>query len=255
MPSDLTVLCVGGPTGVLDFAGLRIITDPTFDPPGTEPDGLVKLRGPAVGPDEVGDVDLALVSHDHHSDNLDQAGRAFLSRVATVVTTVAGAERLGGGVVGLEPWASIGVARPVGGDLTVTAVPAQHGPDGTDHITGPVIGFLLTADGVPTTYISGDNASVDVVRRIVERVGEIELSILFAGGVSLPNRFDGAYLTLSAERAVEAAQVLGSRAIVPLHFDGWSHFTQGSAELRSAFDAAGIGERLVVPEPGDTVSV
>jgi hypothetical protein len=49
--------------------------------------------------------------------------------------------------------------------------------------------------------------------------------------------------------------VLGSRAVVPVHYEGWAHFTQGAAELRDAFDAAGIADRLVVPDPGETVSV
>ena len=251
----LTAFAVGGPTAVLDFAGLRLITDPTFDPPGTQPDGLVKVTGPTIGPDDVGDIDVVLLSHDHHSDNLDQGGRAFLARATRTITTTAGAERLGGNAVGLEPWASLEVERPDGRTLTITAVPAQHGPDGTDHLTGPVIGFVLSGEDVPSLYVSGDNASVDVVRRIVDRLGTIELAILFAGGVSRPHRFDGAYLTLSAERAAAAALILGARAVVPVHFDGWTHYTQGSDELRAAFDAAGLGARLVVPEPGTTVSV
>jgi L-ascorbate metabolism protein UlaG (beta-lactamase superfamily) len=216
----LSVFAVGGPTAVLDFAGLRLMTDPTFDPPGTQGDGLVKLAGPEAGPDEVGAIDAVLLSHDHHSDNLDAGGRAFLGRAGRVITTTAGAERLGGATIGLEPWASRELERPGGAALTVTAVPAQHGPDGSDHITGPVIGFVLTGDGVPSLYISGDNASVDVVRRIADRVGPIELAILFVGGVSVPHRFDGAYLTLSAQRAVEATRALGARAVVPVHFHG-----------------------------------
>jgi L-ascorbate metabolism protein UlaG (beta-lactamase superfamily) len=252
---SVTVFAVGGPTAVLDYAGLRIMTDPTFDPPGTQADGLVKVVGPTAGPDEVGDIDLVLLSHDHHSDNLDASGRAFLARAGRVLTTTAGAGRLGGGVAGLEPWASVELERPGGGTLTVTAVPAQHGPDGTDHITGPVIGFVLTGAEVPSLYVSGDNASVDVVRRIVERLGQIELAVLFTGGVSRPQRFDGAYLTLSAERAVEAARVLGARAVIPVHFNGWTHYTQGSDDLRAAFAAGGMSDRLVVPEPGTTVSV
>jgi L-ascorbate metabolism protein UlaG (beta-lactamase superfamily) len=93
------------------------------------------------------------------------------------------------------------------------------------------------------------------VRTIAERLGPIEVAVLFAGGVSLPHRFDGAYLTLSAERAAQAAEVLGARAIVPVHFEGWKHFTQGEADLRAAFDAAGLAERLVVPEAGETVNI
>jgi L-ascorbate metabolism protein UlaG (beta-lactamase superfamily) len=253
--STLSVLLVGGPTAVLELGGLRLLTDPTFDPPGEEAGGLTKLTGPAVGADDVGAIDAVLLSHDHHSDNLDVAGRAFLPRAGRTLTTTAGAERLGGNAIGLEPWASIELERAGAGALTVTAVPALHGPEGSESITGPVIGFVLSADDVPTTYVSGDNASVDVVAAIAERVGPIELAVLFAGGVSLPHRFDGAYLTLSAERAAEAAQVLGARAIVPLHFEGWAHFTQGAAELRAAFDAAGLGDRLVVPAPGVSVGI
>jgi L-ascorbate metabolism protein UlaG (beta-lactamase superfamily) len=254
-PTSLTVFAVGGPTAVLEFAGLRILTDPSFDPPGDTAHGLHKLVGPAVAPDDVLPIDLVLLSHDHHDDNLDTSGRAFLARAGRTLTTTAGAERLGGNATGLEPWESLEVERPGGRTLTITAVPAQHGPDGTDHLTGPVIGFVLTAPDVPTLYVSGDNASVDVVRTIADRVGPIELAVLFAGGVSIPHRFDGAYLTLSADRAVEAARVLGARAIVPVHFEGWAHFTQGADDLRAAFAAAGLGDRLVVPEAGDTVQV
>jgi L-ascorbate metabolism protein UlaG (beta-lactamase superfamily) len=253
--TSLTVFAVGGPTAVLEFAGLRILTDPSFDPPGETPNGLRKITASAAGPDDVDPIDLVLLSHDHHDDNLDRSGQAFLARAGRTLTTTAGAERLGGNASGLEPWQSLEVERPGGKTLTITAVPAQHGPDGTDHLTGPVIGFVLTAPDVPTLYVSGDNASVDVVRTIADRVGPIELAVLFTGAVSVPHRFEGAYLTLSADRAVEAARVLGARAIVPVHFEGWAHFTQGADDLRAAFDAAGLGDLLVVPEPGDTVQV
>jgi L-ascorbate metabolism protein UlaG (beta-lactamase superfamily) len=255
MPFALTVLLVGGPTAVLDFAGLRLLTDPTFDPPGEHEGGLTKLRAPAIAPEEVGTIDAVLLSHDHHADNLDPGGRAFLPRAGRTLTTTAGAERLGGNAIGLEPWASVELDRPGAGAVTVTAVPALHGPPGSEPITGPVIGFVLAADDAPTLYVAGDNASVDVVRQIAQRAGPIELAVLFCGGVSLPHRFEGAYLTLSAEAAAQAAGVLGARAVVPVHYEGWAHFTQGAAELRDAFDAAGIADRLVVPEPGESVSV
>jgi L-ascorbate metabolism protein UlaG (beta-lactamase superfamily) len=255
MPSRLTVLLVGGPTAVLDYAGLRLLTDPTFDPPGEHAGGLTKLTGPAVGADNVGAIDAVLLSHDQHSDNLDPGGRAFLARAGRTLTTMDGAERLGGNAVGLEPWGTVELERPGAGPITVTAVPALHGPEGSEPVTGPVIGFVLGADDAPTLYVSGDNASVDVVRAIAERTGPIELAVLFCGGVSLPHRFDGAYLTLSADAAARAAEVLGVRAVVPVHFEGWAHFTQGADELRSAFAAAGIADRLVVPAPGARVSV
>jgi L-ascorbate metabolism protein UlaG (beta-lactamase superfamily) len=252
----LRVHAIGGPTAVLEYAGLRLLTDPTFDPPGEQPLGLVKLTGPAVTSEQIGPIDAVLVSHDHHPDNLDTGGRAVLPRAGVVLTTMAGAERLGvPNAVGLEPWSSHDLARPDGGTLTVTAVPALHGPPGSEEVTGPVIGFVLAGESEPAVYVSGDNASVDVVREIGGRLGPIELAVLFAGAARVAQRFDGAPLTLTSERAVEAAQVLGVRAVVPLHFEGWAHFSESADDLRTAFARAGLGDRLHVAEPGQTVEV
>jgi L-ascorbate metabolism protein UlaG (beta-lactamase superfamily) len=246
--NDFTL--VGGPTAVFEYGSLRWMTDPAFSPPGEYEGGLVKLTGPAVEPDAVGAIDVVLLSHDHHSDNLDPAGRGFLPRAGRVLTTVAGAERLGGNATGLEPWASVQVESGGSGPVTVTAVPAQHGPDGTDHITGPVIGFVLSAPGEGTVYVSGDNASLDVVRGIAERIGEVDVAVLFAGAVQLAHRFDGAYLTLSSDRAAEAAKILAARVVVPVHFEGWQHFTQGADALRAAFAGNQLTDRLRLPERG-----
>ena len=88
-------MVVGGPTTVLDLGGLRIVSDPTFDAPG--PHGyLTKTAGPAIGDDELGPVDLVLVSHDNHPDNLDDRGRALALAAPLVLTTRSGAGRLGG---------------------------------------------------------------------------------------------------------------------------------------------------------------
>jgi L-ascorbate metabolism protein UlaG (beta-lactamase superfamily) len=108
-----------------------------------------------------------------------------------------------------------------------------------------VTGFVLSAEDLPTVYISGDNASLDVVRVVRERAGRIDVALLFAGAARLPV-LDRAPLTLTAADAVVAVQVLDAAVVVPLHVDGWSHFTEDVAELQRAFDAAGLAERLHV---------
>jgi L-ascorbate metabolism protein UlaG (beta-lactamase superfamily) len=251
----LTVTLVGGPTALLEYGGLRLLTDPTFDDAprdyGRDPHPtLRKTAGPALTAGQVGDVDAVLLSHDHHPDNLDESGRAYLARARQVLTTKAGAERLGGNAVGLDPGDTARI-----GAIEVTAVHAQHGPDGTDHITGPVIGFVLRADGLPSVYVSGDNASVEVVEQIVEREGPMELAVLFAGGAALEGRFDGALLTLGGVEAAHAARILGSRAVVAIHQEGWAHFSVPPETLRHAFDEAGLSEVLVTLRPGQTAAL
>jgi L-ascorbate metabolism protein UlaG (beta-lactamase superfamily) len=95
----------------LEVAGWRILTDPTFDEAGrTYHFGLGtssrKSTGPAVPAARIEPVDAVLLTHDHHAHNLDDAGRAILPSVPTVVTTTAGARRLGGTTRGLGPWAT-----------------------------------------------------------------------------------------------------------------------------------------------------
>ncbi|MGV9365412.1 MBL fold metallo-hydrolase [Amycolatopsis sp. NPDC003731] len=241
----------GGPTALLELGGVRLLTDPTFDAPGDHPIGervLVKTENSVLTEEAAGVVDAVLLSHDQHPDNLDDRGRAYLATVPLTLITPTGAERLGGAARGLEPWESTQV-----GPLTVTAVPALHGPDGAARLTGDVTGFVLTGDGLPTVYVSGDNASVDLVREIAARF-RVEIAVLFAGAARTP-LFDGAPLTLTSADAAEAAKVLGARKVVPLHFRGWGHFSEGPETLREAFEAAGLADRLVLLQPGERAEV
>jgi L-ascorbate metabolism protein UlaG (beta-lactamase superfamily) len=236
----ISVRPVGGSTAILEIGGLRLITDPTFDPPGDLGEGRPRRTAPpALAAADVGPVDVALVSHDQHPDNLDSAGRALLAGIPLTLTTKEGAERLGGSARGLAPFEHVEVDRPDGGRLRVTALPARHGPAGAEEVLGPVVGFLLSGDGVASVYVSGDNASVEVVREIAERVGPVDVALLFVGGASSPLYFEGAPLTLTDEDAAEAARILGARAVVPVHCEGWTHYTHDTASLVAAFAAAG----------------
>lgn len=251
--ASLAIQLVGGPTAILEYGGLRWLTDPALSPPG-EYGGLSKLTGPAFDVTKHDPIDVVLLSHHHHSDNLDPAGKAFLPSVTGVLSTTRAAEQLRGNVVAMDPWSEVEIERPSGGTVKVTAVHAQHGPDGSDEVQGPVLGFLLSAPESDTVYVSGDNASRDVVRAIVEKTGDIAIAILNAGAVQL-SKFDGAYLTLSADHAADVARILGARVVIPLHFEGWAHFTQGADELKAAFSGNGIRDRLLMLERGQRAEV
>ncbi len=250
---QLSVRLVGGSTALLGYAGLRLVTDPTFDPPAAGPEGRPRrLTPPALSATDVGPLDAALVSHDQHPDNLDSSGRTLLEALPLVLTTTLGAARLGGTARGVAAYETVEVPAPHG-VVHVTGVPAQHGPEGAEEQSGPVTGFVLQASGAPTVYVSGDNASVDVVREIADRLGAVDVALLFAGAARVGHLFDGEPLTLDARQTVDAARVLGARAVVPLHCDGWTHYTQSSADVRTAFAAAGLAHRLHVLTPGQEV--
>src|SRR5207245_192432 len=128
-------------------------------------------------------------------------------------TTPAAAVRLGGTAIGMQAWESRQVTGAAGPSLSVTAVPAQHGPDGTEHLTGPVTGFVIESDDV-VVYVSGDNASLGVVRQVAARFGHIDIAILF-GGAARTALLGEANLTLNAAGMTEAARILSPRRVVP----------------------------------------
>src|SRR6478735_4021615 len=128
---ELSLTHVGGPTALIEVAGWRLLTDPTFDPAGQNyrfgwGTGSRKLTGPAIAASDLGRIDAVLLSHDHHDDNLDPAGRAMLPSAGTVITTVSGAGRLGGNARGLAPWSSTLLEAPGRPSIEVTATPCRH---------------------------------------------------------------------------------------------------------------------------------
>jgi L-ascorbate metabolism protein UlaG (beta-lactamase superfamily) len=240
----------GGPTTLIEYGGLRFVTDPTFDPPGEYPmplpgdHKLIKTDPSPVAAADLGGIDAVLLSHDTHDDNLDNAGRAFLSEVPVVFTTESGAGRLGGNTHGLAFWETAELWRPDGGTVTVTGVPARHGPVGCEPVTGDVVGFILTSDDLPSVYVSGDNAALEHVKEIAEKFAPVDTAVLFLGGARMAFAFDNALLTLDSAQGAQAAQILGARRVVPAHFDSWAHFKEGRSEIEAAFTEAGLADRL-----------
>lgn len=247
---DVPVRVYGGPTALIEYGGLRFVTDPTFDPPGEYPmplpgdHKLVKTAPSSVAAADLGHVDAVLLSHDQHDDNLDSAGRAYLSEVSVVFTTVSGADRLGGNARGLAFWESVMLTRPDGGTVEVIGLPARHGPEGCEPISGDVVGFLLTSDDLPSVYVSGDNAALEHVEAIAEKFAPVDTAILFLGGARMDFAFDNALLTLDSALGAEAARILGVRRVVPAHYDSWAHFQEGREEIEAAFAETGLADRL-----------
>ncbi|CAM5619827.1 MBL fold metallo-hydrolase [Streptomyces badius] len=245
------VRTLGGPTALFEYGGLRFLTDPTFDGPGDYPMPggltLVKTAPSIATPADLGPIDVVLLSHDEHADNLDASGRALLADVPLTLTTPGGGKRLGAKAKGLAAWETVELERPDGGTLTVTGVPAIHGPgtrEEVEPIGGEVVGFVLTGESLPTVYVSGDNASLDAVREIAERFAPIDTALLFAGAPRFPMVFDGSLIVLDSAQAAEATLILDARRVVPVHHDSWAHFTEGRDELETAFAAAGLTDRL-----------
>jgi L-ascorbate metabolism protein UlaG (beta-lactamase superfamily) len=239
---------------LIETGGVRLLTDPVLDPAGKTfdhgPVHLEKTGDASVTPEQLGRIDAVLLSHEQHGDNLDDAGRAFLSRVPRVLTTPESAGRLGGVTEGLSNWQSV-VVDGEGGSVTVTAVPAQHGPDGTEAMTGAVTGFVVAA-GERTIYISGDTVLFSGTEQVASRYSNVDLAILHVGQAQpLP----GFTVSLTAEQAIGFAKALGARKVLPVHFEGWAHFTEGRDSAMGVFAGSDVANRIVSVRRGQSIEV
>ncbi|KAI0890845.1 Metallo-hydrolase/oxidoreductase [Annulohypoxylon nitens] len=255
--SSVSVTYVGTATAILDIDGVTFLTDPYFSPYGTEWDvGIAKLTShyePALTLEQLPPIDVVLLSHEDHPDNLDELSRTRLLSGRRVLTTADGASKLSPrpGVTGLRAWEKTTLG--VGGKLfTVTATPCQHLPG------GECTGFVLTTAGFGTTgglpnaiYFSGDTVYLEELSHIRDSF-HVSLAIfnLGAASVVLPGNDEPLLITMDGAQGAKLFRDLEADMLVPLHFESWDHFSQSKESLAHAFGDAGISDQVYWLEPG-----
>ena len=240
---DVRLTHIGGPTALIEIGDWRLLTDPTFDPPGKKYSfgwgtSSRKLAGPAIAVADLPPIDAILLTHDHHGDNLDPAGRGLLSGADAVITTASGARRLGGATRGLDPWQTTLLEHAGRPTIEITATPCRHGPPLSHPIIGDVVGFALGWDGQEdgVLWVSGDTVLYDGVREVATRL-RIDVAILHLGGVQFPVTGPVRY-TMTAKDAIQLCGLIRPRTTIPLHYEGWKHFRQGREAIEREFAGA-----------------
>lgn len=242
-PTSLKVTLVGGPTALIEFDGIRILTDPTFDPPGLyqeKPVRFEKTTGPSMTIEEIGPIDAVLLSHDEHFDNLDRSGRAMLPRAKTVFTTQSGAGRLGGNAIGMAPFETRVLVGRNGHRLYVTATPARHGPIGIK--AGDVVGFVLGVDQPgDLLYATGDTVWYEGTEEVAHRFSP-RVVMLFTGAAEPRGRY---HMTMGSEDVLDAIHAFPYAKIVSVHSEGWVHLRETQGQLMETLDKFGVSSHFV----------
>jgi L-ascorbate metabolism protein UlaG (beta-lactamase superfamily) len=252
----LHITYIGGPTALVEIVtrsgACRLLTDPTFEPAGYHyaagPQDVAKLISPALDPSQLGELDAVLLSHDQHNDNLDPAGRRVLSRARQTLTTELAAQRLGGNARGIPTWTSVEIA----GGVRVTAMPARHGPAELVDAVGPVSGWLVESEG-GKLYVSGDTVLFDGLDEIARR-HPVDVAMLHFGAAR-GIRFGPHELTLSGQAGARLARLLRAHTVIPLHYEGWTHYTERRDAIERAFAEAGLASRLRFLQPAERTPI
>ena len=187
---------IGHSTVLVEIEGMRILTDPYFGTWGNP--AYKRLVPPAISREELEDVDLVLISHNH----FDHTDRRYLSALGGSVPVVAPARakwltRLRGAksVHGMRAWETKRVAS-----VEVTAVPALH--------MAVTLGFVITGEG-KEVYFAGDTFYRPFMAEIGKRF-RLDLALMPVTTFRIP-------MTMGEKGAVRAAQALRPSTVIPIH--------------------------------------
>ncbi|MHA4807171.1 MBL fold metallo-hydrolase [Flavitalea flava] len=254
----LTITQIDTACMLIDLNGFRILTDPAFDAAGGSYDAgggkiLRKFQSPAILPEALGKVDLVLLSHDQHKDNLDNSGREFIKTVPKLISTREAKERLGlASVIGIDEFEAVAIPTEKVPGLRITGTPCQHASDKElNKLSGHVLGFILEWDGQEhgALYISGDTVYFEGIEEIASRY-TIDTAILHIGKAGFPALIGDKYLTFTAQEAIRTARLMKVDKLIPTHREGWEHFTEKAADAHTQIVEAGLENKLVWLEAG-----
>jgi L-ascorbate metabolism protein UlaG (beta-lactamase superfamily) len=191
-------------------------------------------------------VEAILVTHGHS----DHVGEAFeLAKqfnaplVASYELTQIAIKHGVKNVLPLNPSGSVDVAG-----VKVTAVEAVHssGYSEGDAIlyAGAPLGFVLEEYGSVTLYHAGDTGVFEGMT-LINRLYQPQIAMLPIGGV----------YTMKPSEAAMAAQLLGSKTIIPMHYGTFTALTGTPAELKKEMARVGLHSTVRELTPGIEVKI
>lgn len=211
---------IGHSTVLIETAGKKILTDPYFGLWGNIP--YARISPPARTREELQDVNLVLISHNHW----DHTDRKFLRSLGNNVTVLAprstmwltkvkGAKNL----IGMKTW-----EEKKFGEITITAVQALH--------IAKTIGYIIESED-RTIYFAGDTYYRPFMKNIGQRF-KIDAALMPVTTFRVP-------MTMGEKSAVHAARDLKPSTIIPIHMG----IKPRSFLLRTNHSPEGFARRLI----------
>lgn len=232
--SSLAITWLGHATFLIGLPnGKRIVLDPWLSNPNC-PAALAK-------PDALKPVDLILCTHGHSDHLTDVAAVARATGAPVVCIFEVGVYLTEKGLQNIKDM-SIGGTQEVAG-VKVTMTQAIHSGSIVDNgkivYLGGAAGFILRASGMPTIYIAGDTGLFGDMKIIAE-LYRPEIAFLPIGDL----------YTMGPDTAAVAAQWLGVRQVVPMHWGTFPVLTGTPTQLKEQLRGRPI--EVLELQPGQT---
>lgn len=253
--SGLRVTWFGHSSALIEIDGVRVMTDPIWSDRASPLQwvGPHRWYPPTVALAQLPSVDAVLISHDHY-DHLDYATIVAMRSWNNVFIVPLGVgahlARWGipaGRIVELDWWQSARV-----GALTVTLTPARHASGRLQAQSDMTLwsGFALVGRQ-HRVYYSGDSGLFDAMTEIGQRFGPFDVALIEAGQYDA----DWPDWHLGPEQSVLAAQRVGAKALIPVHWGlfklahhGWTEPVERVLAAASCTDL-----KVLTPRPGQSI--
>lgn len=252
---ELTLTWFGHSTLLLQMSGKNILFDPIFSTIASPVPliGSHRYSPLACQAEDLPYIDIVIITHDHY-DHLDlNTIKAIDGKVGMYIVPL-GIEN------DLKNW-GISAARIITmawweeqeiDGLTVVCAPARHysGRGLTDRNLTLWASYILM-NGSYKVYESGDSGTGEHFREIYNRYGDFDLVLMDCA------QYGQAWhdVHMYPEEAVDAANILGAKAAVPIHWGAFvlsNHAWDDPAERFTRY-ADETGLSTVTPRLGETV--
>ena len=216
--TNASLFFVGTATTILEWEGVRILTDPNFLHAGDHVHlgpgvSATRQTNPAIDLEELPRIDVILLSH-YHEDHFDKEVEKKLSKGLPIITTPHARECLTGKgdesfthVHALDFWESVMLdieqtsknhSNGLKPRIKITGMPGKHIPPGPLSVANDLLGAVPPTNGwmvelgyaVPSSsgtdgfengyriYISGDTLMVDELKEIPERYKDQNIDLM-----------------------------------------------------------------------------
>jgi L-ascorbate metabolism protein UlaG (beta-lactamase superfamily) len=254
----VTLAWLGHATVLINFYGVRILTDPTLYPRigvdlGLGTLGPLRLVQCALTPSELPEIDLVLVSHAHF-DHLDTPSLASVRGEPAAVMAADISDLLPGrrySSVRELRWNEAATVTTAHGDVLIRALEVKHwGARIRRDTWRGYTGWVVEREG-RRLLIGGDTA-ITAAFKDHRRFGPFDAAVMPIGAYD-----PWIYNHCTPEQAVAMADAAGARLIVPVHHQSFRLSNEPFMEPIERIQEALVKERdrLALREIGETIVV